>query len=131
MATDKSEDFKINLEKEWNEYKIKIDYENMTEEEQELEKINFRFNSINLQKDTIYRFWLRIYSYKVFQFDEEYSNEFVTDKGLKVRFSARNKNEFEESAKNFFNDKDSNKKTKDHLKKMYDWAIQDNPNVSE
>ncbi len=131
IATDKSEDFKINLEKEWNEYKVKIDYENMTEEEQELEKVNFRFNSINLQKDNIYRFWLVIYSYKVFQFDEEYSNEFETDKGWKVRLSAINKNEFEEISKFYFNDEDSNKKTKEHLKKMYDWAIQDNPNVSE
>ncbi|WP_339034433.1 hypothetical protein [Spiroplasma endosymbiont of Cantharis rufa] len=131
IATDKSEDFKINLEKEWSEYKIKIDFENMTEEEQEIERTNFSFNSNDLQKDNIYRFWLLIYSYKVFQFNEEYSNEFKTDKGRTVRLSARNKNEFEEASKIFFNNKYSNKQTKEHFNKMYNWAIQDNPNVSE
>ncbi len=131
IAKDKSDDYKINLEEEWIEYKIKIDYENMTEEEQELERTDFSLNSIELQKDNIYRFWLAIYSYKVFQFNEEYSKEFKTDKGRTVRLSAKNKNEFEERSKSFFNDKYSNKKTKDHIKKMYDWAIQDNPNVSE
>ncbi len=130
-AVSKSDNFKVNFEKEWSEYKIKIDYENMTDEEQEKEWMNYNLNSINTQKDSIFRFWKLVYAYKVFQFNENYSEELEIDNGTKIIFSAVSKEDFIWlSGDVFLNDKYSNKKTKDHLKKMYDWAIQDNPNVS-
>ncbi|WP_342258592.1 hypothetical protein [Spiroplasma endosymbiont of Dioctria linearis] len=93
--------------------------------------MNYNLNSITKQKDIIFRFWMLIYSYKVFQFNENYSKELEIDNGRKIIFSAVSKEEFIRLSDIFLNDKYSNNETKDHLKKMYDWAIQDNPNVTK
>ncbi|ALD66069.1 hypothetical protein [Spiroplasma cantharicola] len=129
LAVDKNEDFLVQAYKEWAEHKIKIDWDNLKKDEQDIERIKFNHNSIETQKSKIYIFWMWVYQYKIYQFDKNYKKELVTNNGIKRTLKAENEETFkfflELALKNEFH----NDKTKEHIKKMYDWGIQENPNA--
>ncbi len=128
---DKSEDLKIELTELWSEHKIKVSFDDMSKEEQEIERIKFHVNSEKVQKEAISRFWVGIYGYKISQFDENYINERITEKDRKIKIEAQSKDYIDYSLKSLSNNEFYTLKTKEHVEKIYNWAIMENPNIKK
>ncbi|QHX36393.1 hypothetical protein [Spiroplasma sp. BIUS-1] len=129
-AYDKNQRYLEISDKEWEEYKNSIpNWNQLSQEEKNQHNVSFNLKSIESQKQDIFQFWVNTYKYKIYQFNTEYDKRFITPNGNKLNIKAENSNLYGYSLKLALESKYTTKKTKDHIQKIYNWGIQENPNT--
>ncbi|QHX36396.1 hypothetical protein [Spiroplasma sp. BIUS-1] len=130
-AYDKNRTYlEINYEK-WDAYINSIpNWNQLSQEEKNQHNVSFNLNSIESQKRNIFQFWVNTYKYKIYQFNPEYDKTLTTPNGNKLNIKAENRNLYDYSLKLALEKKYTTKETKDHIQKIYNWGIQENPNTT-
>ncbi|AUB31613.1 hypothetical protein [Spiroplasma floricola] len=131
-AYDKNQEY-LNIKLEnWLKYRDNIkNWDNLKEDEKDEHKINFFSNSIETQKSEIFQFWwFGTYQYKIYQFNPKYKKELITPLGYKLNLEANNKERYANNLNGSLNYRYSTVHTKQHIQKIYNWGIQDNPNAN-
>ncbi|AUB31614.1 hypothetical protein [Spiroplasma floricola] len=130
-AYDKNQEY-LNIKNEkWNKYKQSIlNWNELGDEEKNKHREIFFTSSLEYQKQLIFQFWWgSTYQYKIYQFNPEYKKELMTLSGYKLDLKAENKELYSYSLKLFLNNEYLTNNTKEHIQKIYNWGIQDNPNA--
>ncbi|QHX36395.1 hypothetical protein [Spiroplasma sp. BIUS-1] len=130
-AYDKNQRYLEISTNKWDEYKNSIpNWNQLPQEERDKHNVSFSLNSIESQKQDIFYFWLDTYKYKIYQFNPEYTKTLTTPNGYKLNIKAGNRNLYDYSLKLALENQFTIKETKDHIQKIYNWGMQENPNTT-
>ncbi|QHX36394.1 hypothetical protein [Spiroplasma sp. BIUS-1] len=130
-AYDKNRTYTEISTNKWDEYKNSIpNWNQLSQKERDKHNVSFNLNSMESQKQYIFYFWVNTYEYKIYQFNPEYDKTLTTPNGNKLNISAQNNHSYDRVLKLYLEDQFITKETKDHIQKIYNWGMQENPNTT-